>query len=205
MIVFARQDNDRKYTMATGASPFEKGAGQISFKDHATVLTSVEVGHSHVTPEDHTQRKIKPRHIQLIGIAGTIGTGLFVAIGRALISGGPASLFIAYTIWCPVVYTIALCMSEMATFLPISSPFIRFAGRFVDEAFGVAAGYNFFLFQASLLPFEITVCNLVIHYWTEAIPTWAICLIFLALYAVLNYIKVSGYGEAEFWHGVEAF
>lgn len=51
---------------------------------------------------------------------------------------------------CPVVYTIALCMSEMATFLPISSPFVRFAGRFVDPAFGVAAGYNFFLFQASL-------------------------------------------------------
>lgn len=49
-----------------------------------------------------------------------------------------------------MVYTIALCMSEMATFLPISSPFVRFAGRFVDPAFGVAAGYNFFLFQASL-------------------------------------------------------
>lgn len=44
-------------------------------------------------------------------------------------------------------------MSEMATFLPISSPFVRFAGRFVDPAFGVAAGYNFFLFQASLCKF----------------------------------------------------
>ncbi|KXS98174.1 hypothetical protein AC578_6405 [Pseudocercospora eumusae] len=172
---------------------FEKRGGQ---KYDATVL---EIGNSHVVSsslEDHTKRRLKPRHIQLIGIAGTIGTGLFVAIGRALISGGPASLFIAYTLWCPVVYTIALCMSEMATFLPISSPFIRFAGRFVDEAFGVAAGYNFFLFQASLL------CNLVIRYWTEAIPTWAICLIFLSLYAVLNYIKVSGYGEAEFWMSI---
>lgn len=139
-------------------------------------------------------------------------------------------------------------MSEMATFLPISSPFVRFAGRFVDPAFGVAAGYNFFLFQASLckliekkrkrkgkerkrkerkgkerekkrkekrkrkknqltkeqhqVPFEITVCNLVIRYWTTAIPTWAVCLIFLALYAALNYIRVSGYGEAEFWMSI---
>lgn len=146
-----------------------------------------------------------------------------------------------------MVYTIALCMSEMATFLPISSPFVRFAGRFVDPAFGVAAGYNFFLFQASLcklikkkrkrkrrkketgkgkgkgrkgnylasnieenrltkeqqqVPFEITVCNLVIRYWTTAIPTWAVCLIFLALYAALNYIRVSGYGEAEFWMSI---
>lgn len=51
---------------------------------------------------------------------------------------------------CPVVLGVSFCMSEMATFLPISSPFIRFAGRFVDDAFGVAAGYNFFFFQASL-------------------------------------------------------
>ncbi len=27
-------------------------------------------------------------------------------------------------------------MNEMVTYLPISSPFIRFAGRYVDEAFG---------------------------------------------------------------------
>jgi len=30
----------------------------------------------------------------------------------------------------------------MVTYLPISSPFIRFAGRWVDEAFGVAAGVH---------------------------------------------------------------
>lgn len=52
------------------------------------------------------------------------------------------------------------------------------------------------------MPFEITVCNLVIRYWTTAIPTWAVCLIFLALYAALNYIRVSGYGEAEFWMSI---
>lgn len=75
---------------------------------------------------------------------------LFVNIGKGLMSGGPASLLIAYTLWCPVVLGISLCMAEMATYLPISSPFIHFSGRFVDEAFGVAAGYNFFFFQASL-------------------------------------------------------
>lgn len=42
-------------------------------------------------------------------------------------------------------------------------------------------------------------CNLVIRYWTDKIPVWAICLIFLVLYALLNYFNVSYYGEAEFW------
>ncbi|KAK8153196.1 amino acid permease/ SLC12A domain-containing protein [Phyllosticta citrichinensis] len=181
-------------------SPDQKGAvdkagPRVDFEEGD--VGNVQSGH--VDASDHTHRRLKPRHIQLIGIAGTIGTALFVNIGKGLLSGGPASLFIAYCLWCPVILAISLCMSEMATYLPVSSPFIRFAGRFVDEAFGVAAGYNFFLFQASLLPFEITVCNVVIRYWTDAIPVWAVCLVFLSLYAILNFVAVKFFGEAEFW------
>jgi len=49
---------------------------------------------------DSTHQKLKPRHIQLVGIGGTIGTALYVQIGHGLLSGGPASLFMALTIWC---------------------------------------------------------------------------------------------------------
>ena len=77
-------------------------------------------------------------------------------------------------------------MAEMVTYLPISSPFIRFAGRFVDEAFGVAAGYNFFIFEAALVPFEVVACNVIIHYWSEAVPAGGIIAIVLVLYALVT-------------------
>lgn len=48
---------------------------------------------------DNTHRKLKPRHIQLIGIGGTIGTALYVQIGQGLLNGGPGSLFLAFTLW----------------------------------------------------------------------------------------------------------
>jgi amino acid transporter len=48
---------------------------------------------------DNTHRKLKSRHIQLIGIGGTIGTALYVQIGRGLMNGGPAALFLAFTLW----------------------------------------------------------------------------------------------------------
>jgi amino acid transporter len=48
---------------------------------------------------DQTHRKLKSRHIQLIGIGGTIGTALYVQIGRGLMNGGPGSLFIAFSLW----------------------------------------------------------------------------------------------------------
>ena len=73
-------------------------------------------------------------------------------------------------------------MAEIVTYLPISSPFIRFAGRYVDEAFGVAAGYNFFVFEALLVPFEIVACNLIINFWSDVVPTGAIIAIIIVLY-----------------------
>lgn len=148
---------------------------------------------------DQTHRQLKSRHIQLIGIGGTIGTALYVQIGRGLLQGGPGSLFIAFTLWCSVILAVTMCMAEMVTYLPISSPFIRFAGRWVDEAFGFATGWNFFIFEAALVPFEITACNVIIHFWSDAVPAGVIIAIVLVLYALINVMAVKWYGESEFW------
>lgn len=87
----------------------------------------------------------------------------------------------------------------MVTYLPISSPFIRFAGRYVDDAFGVAAGWNFFIFEAMLVPFEIVACNVIIHYWSDVVPAGGIIGIVVVLYAIINLLAVKWYGESEFW------
>ena len=84
-----------------------------------------------------------------------------------------------------------LGMAEMVTYLPISSPFIRFAGRYVDEALGVAAGYNFFVFEAALVPFEIVACNVIIHYWSDVVPAGGIIAIIIMMYRSVNTLHYS--------------
>ncbi|KAB8437347.1 hypothetical protein FH972_025027 [Carpinus fangiana] len=108
---------------------------------------------------DSTHRMLKPRHIQLIGIGGTIGTALYVQIGRGLLNGG----------------------------------------RYVEESFGVAAGWNFFVFEAALVPFEIVACNVIIHFWSDAVPAGGIIAIVIVLYGLINVMAVKWYGESEFW------
>lgn len=60
-------------------------------------------------------------------------------------------------------------------------------------------GWNFFVFEAILVPFEITACNVIIHFWSDAIPTGAVVAIVLVLYGVINLVNVKWYGEVEFW------
>ncbi|KAK6851839.1 General amino acid permease AGP2 [Apiospora arundinis] len=158
----------------------------------------VATGHV-VENSDGLARRLNNRQIQLIAIGGSIGTALFVSIGQGLYRGGPASLFLAYLLYSCILGLVNNCMAEMATYMPVSGGFIRMAGKWVDEAFGFMAGWNFFLYEALLIPFEITALNIVLSFWRDDIPAAAVCCVCILLYACLNMVAVRAYGEAEFW------
>ncbi|KAK1963819.1 amino acid permease [Colletotrichum eremochloae] len=152
---------------------------------------------------DGLQRRLDNRQIQLIAIGGTIGTGLFVTIGEGLVKGGPGSLLIAYTLYACVVALVNNSIAEMSTYMPVSGGFIRLAGVWVDDALGFMVGWNYFLYEALLIPFEITALNLVCSFWNEKItepgPTAGFCIAIILAYALLNIVAVGIFGEAEFW------
>jgi yeast amino acid transporter len=152
------------------------------------VSPDLEADNTHLADNaDGLQRRLNNRQIQLIAIGGSIGTALFVSIGNGLARGGPGSLLIAYVL-CPCVLALVNnSIAEMTTYMPVSGGFIRLAGHWVDDALGFMAGWNFFIYEALLIPFEITAINLVLGYWSDTIkepgPTAGICLGVIALYA----------------------
>jgi amino acid transporter len=148
---------------------------------------------------DNLHRSLNNRQIQWIAVGGSIGTALFVSISWGLVEGGPGSLFLAFLFYSGVIACINNGLAEMVVFMPISGSFIRYAGKWVDDAFGFVAGWNFFLYEAILIPFEISALTLVLRYWRDDIPTWAVCLACIILYGLINLFAVSWYGEAEFW------
>ena len=136
---------------------------------------------------DGLQRRLNNRQIQLIAIGGSIGTAIFVSIGNGLAYGGPGSLLIAFGFYACVLALVNNSIAEMTTYMPVSGGFIRLAGHWVDDAFGFMAGWNFFFYEALLIPFEISALNLVLSYWSDKItdpgPTAGICLAVIACYA----------------------
>ncbi|KAJ3543503.1 hypothetical protein NM208_g3550 [Fusarium decemcellulare] len=164
---------------------------------------------------DHLHRSLSYRQIQLIAIGGSIGTSTFVSVGIGLARGGPGSLLIAFLFYSAILSCVNNCMAEMAVFMPVSSAFVRMAGRWVDEAFGFMAGWNFFLYQAIMIPYEITAITLVLSYWRDDIPVASVVSACVVLYLfvypyqckrnlltqlnLINILAVQVYGEAEFW------
>ncbi|GMM58270.1 hypothetical protein DAKH74_048860 [Maudiozyma humilis] len=147
-------------------------------------------------------RSLKPRHVSLISIAGIIGTGLYLSTSKSLATGGPASLFMNYTIMGMVVYLTMLCLGEMSTFMPISGSFVSYAKKFGSDSFAMALMWNYWFNDAVSVASDLTALQLVMDYWKtseKGFPYWAASLLFWFLVLCLNVIHVRVYGETEYW------
>jgi yeast amino acid transporter len=87
-------------------------------------------------------RELKGRHLQMIAISGSIGTGLFVASGQALSHGGPASVLLAYLIVGVMLWCTVQALGEMAVVFPVAGSFSAFSTRFLDPSWGFAMGWK---------------------------------------------------------------
>lgn len=94
-----------------------------------------EMGHGEL------KRRLKSRHLQMIAIGGTIGTGLFIGSGSALATAGPVGCLIAYLFVGCIVFSVMVSLGEMATYIPVTGAFTSYASRFVDPTLGFAMGW----------------------------------------------------------------
>jgi amino acid permease len=88
--------------------------------DDDEVLADILPTTSTATPSSTLHRGLSFRQVQMIAIAGTIGTGLFLGTGRSLAQGGPATMLICYSVVGFIVYITLLLLGEMATQYPVA-------------------------------------------------------------------------------------
>ncbi|KAK3117685.1 histidine permease [Teratosphaeriaceae sp. CCFEE 6253] len=156
-------------------------------------------GAASATANSPLQRSLKGRHLQMIAIGGSIGTGLFVGSGSALAAGGPASVVIAFSLIGIMLYCTVHALGEMAVLFPVAGSFSAYSTRFLDPAWGFAMGWNYAMQWLVVLPLEIVAATLTIEYWTHgSINNNAWVAIFLSFIVLINLFGVKGYGEAEF-------
>ncbi|WP_152395145.1 amino acid permease [Paenibacillus guangzhouensis] len=152
---------------------------------------------SQAAPE--LQRSLKARHLTMIALGGSIGTGLFLASGGAIATAGPGGALLAYAAVGIMVYFLMTSLGELATYMPESGSFSTYAGRFVDPSLGFALGWNFWYNWAITIAAELAAATLIIKYWFPNSSSFIWSLLFLAIIFLLNALSVKGYGESEYW------
>ncbi|KAJ7032384.1 amino acid permease/ SLC12A domain-containing protein [Mycena alexandri] len=155
---------------------------------------------------DGLQRNMKQRHVQMIALAGTLGTGLFLGSGKAIVHAGPAGALLAYMHVGTICYCMLMSLGEIMCYMPISGGYIHFAARFIDPAMGFAIGWLQWYGGVIALPTEIISATLIIGFWDSGpdgagmtkshLAGYLGLLLFLC--AAVNFLGVRWFGESEF-------
>ena len=145
------------------------------------------------------KRKLGARHLNMIAIGGSIGTGLFLASGATIANAGPGGALLAYCLIGVMIYFLMTSLGELATHNPTSGAFFTYGTKYVEGGFGFALGWNYWYNWAITVAFELVAVQFIMKFWFPDIPGFYWSAIFLAIVFGINALTVKGFGESEFF------
>ncbi|KAF9993992.1 hypothetical protein BGZ80_000404 [Entomortierella chlamydospora] len=151
------------------------------------------------------KRDLRLRHMVMIAISGTIGTGLFLTSGKTIATAGPLGALLAYMIIGTWLVFVCQAIGEIATLLPIPGAFTIWGLRVFDEAFAFQMTWVYFLNWGLTIPAELSASSLVVSFWLPEgsnFPVWIVPVIIIIALVIINLLGVKMYGEAEYWFSI---
>ncbi|KAF9069940.1 amino acid permease/ SLC12A domain-containing protein [Rhodocollybia butyracea] len=180
----------------------------LNEKEDKNVNVDAESGSGHLAgstedeqvfeEEKELTRGLQQRHIQMIALAGTIGTGLFLGSGTALACAGPLGAVLGYLFTGILVSGVVLSIAELAALVPLTGSFVRYAACFVDPALSFAIGWNTVYANCVSIPAEMTAAAVLISFWTTSVSNgvWITVMGLLVIGTSIFFVRL--YGEVEF-------
>ncbi|KAF9135609.1 hypothetical protein BGX30_011497 [Mortierella sp. GBA39] len=155
--------------------------------------------------ESGLKRDLRLRHMVMIAISGTIGTGLFLTSGKTIATAGPLGALLAYVVIGTWLVFVCQAIGEIATLLPLPGAFTAWGARVFDEAFSFQMTYLYLLNWLLTVPAELSASSLIVSFWLEegsSFPTWVVPVIIIIVLVIINLLGVQVYGEVEYWFSI---
>ena len=143
-------------------------------------------------------RGLKNRHLQLIALGGIIGSGYFLGTGYVISKAGPAS-FLAYLLGGLIVFSVMLCLGELAVAVPISGSFVNYAREYISPAWACGVGWCYWITWVSYVPSEMIAGGIIMNGYFPEISTMWWAVLFGLMITFINLSCVETFGEMEFW------
>lgn len=148
--------------------------------------------------ETKLERGLSARHVEMIALGGTIGTGLFLGAGRSISTAGPAILLV-YIITGLFMFWMMRALGELLLTDPDKPTFVAFIEKYLGKRTGFVIGWTYWLGWITIAMAEVTAIGAYMKYWFPDVPGWIWAIIFLAVLFSINIFAVGAFGETEFW------
>ncbi|MDF7637679.1 amino acid permease [Leuconostocaceae bacterium ESL0958] len=144
------------------------------------------------------ERNLSHRHVSMIALGGTIGTGLFLGAGASIEKAGPAILLI-YIITGFFVFAMMRALGEMLVSDESKPVFIEFMTQYLGDRAGFVLGWTYWIGWIIIAMTDLTAIGNYMHFWFPDWPVWPWELGFLLVLYLVNIVAVKAFGEVEFW------
>lgn len=145
------------------------------------------------------RKDMQSRHLVMLAIGGTIGTGLFLASGFTVSQAGPLGAVIAYALGALMIYCVMTCLGELAVQMPETGSFSHYATRFMGPATGYTVAWLYWLSWAVAIGSELLGAGVLFERWFPGVPVWIWAALLGVLITTNNLISVRAFAETEFW------
>lgn len=148
--------------------------------------------------DQHLQRNLTNRHIQLIAIGGAIGTGLFMGSGKTISLAGPSIIFV-YMIIGFMLFFVMRAMGELLLSNLNYKSFIDFSADLLGPWAGYFTGWTYWFCWVVTGIADVVAIAAYTQFWFPDLPQWIPALTCVAVLLSLNLVTVKMFGELEFW------
>ena len=150
--------------------------------------------------QQELKRDLKNRHVQLIAIGGTIGTGLFLGAGKSIELAGPSIIF-SYLLIGIALFFVMRALGELLLSNTGYTSFTDFATEYIGPWAGYVTGWTYWFCWIMTAMADIIAVGVYMQYWFD-IPQWIPAFACLVILVGLNLLSVKLFGELEFWFAI---
>ena len=134
----------------------------------------------------------------MIGLGGSIGTGLFMGSGLAVGYAGPA-VILSYALAGFVALVMVFSLSEMAVVHPTAGSFGTYAEMYLNPWAGFVVRYTYWIAQVIAVGGEAVAAGLYMQYWFPDCTGVGLGARLLLVLLYFNSRSVGNFGTLESW------
>jgi arginine/ornithine permease len=146
-------------------------------------------------------KSLNARQIVMFGVAGTIGTGLFLGSGYVLESAGPGGTIMAYLLSGIVMWMMMMCLGELSSAMPVAGSIQAYATEYINPPLGFTVGWVNWIACATTITAQIVASAIIMKNIIPSVSTTIWLVVFIVLILGANLLNTSKYGELSFWFG----
>ncbi|CAM2859618.1 amino acid permease [Paenibacillus sediminis] len=144
------------------------------------------------------KRNLKPRHILMMTLGGTIGAGIFKGSSSSIDMAGP-SVLLTYVIGGLILLVVMRSLAGLVLKNKTATSLRDLIEPILGNGVGYTVGWIYWLDWVLVMAAEMAAAASFLSFWFPNVPLWVLALIGSLVMTAINLFQVRIYGETEYW------